>query len=139
MAKGFFIRTPNGWEASGDESRELLKKFPIGSIHEIDCVLHVNSRFRAKYQMLYQTIFQNQDKYQTMSALKSDTRIQLGHYELTPNGNKVPISPTFERVDDDQLDKEYFQPLIDIGLELVVGATEEELRERIDSILSFAG
>lgn len=142
--KGLFTCTGTGFEAFNDASREIMKKFKIGSVHQFDLKKKRDARFLAKYQVLVcDVIFPNQSFFKTERGLKEFLRLETECYESIEMPDKSiqrkTISPSFDNVPDDiTFDKEYFQPTIQAGLLIMNGSTEEELRKQTDDLLGFA-
>lgn len=143
VSKVFLTRTPTGWQPYDDDCREVMRRFKIGEVHQIDLKLKRNHKFNALYHVLLKQVFQNQEFFKELKAMKEFIRLETGCFDTVEMPDKsirrITRSPSFDEVDDDiEFDQDYFQPTIQAGLLLVVGATEEELRHRVDEILRFA-
>lgn len=141
--KAFFLRTLPGFECLDDESRDAIKGIKFGEPVEIDIKTGINVRFRAKYHMLLKTIFENQERFDIYGKFKDWSRIKIGQCDEYSDGDVswvVPRSPTFSKAPDDaEFERDWYQPTLTLGVSMMHGIDEHELREHVDSLLGRFG
>ena len=70
---------------------------------------------------------------------KDWSRIQIGQVDVVGNADEswvVPRSPTFGKEPDDaKFERDWYQPTLTLGVRMMNGIDEDELRWHVDSLL----
>jgi len=130
-----------GLAPADDEATEALKKYKVGAVVSAEIKKPRNYEFHKKAFALFQLIYENQEKYETMKDLLTEIKLRCGWYEehVSMNGVViyVPKSISFASMDDLEFST-FYDRAINVALKyFLVGSTKEEIDSWVNTILSF--
>jgi len=122
-------------EPADSEAEEVLKKWKQGDVLSCDIKKPRNYRFHKKAFALFNIVFENQDKYETMQDLLTEIKLRSGHYQehITVKGVVVyiPKSISFVSMDEDEFNI-FYNKAVNIVLKYFIpNTTREDLENEI--------
>ena len=122
---------------STENSIAKFKKVKIGETILVDYKAKRNVQFHKKGFSLLNLIYQNQSKYESFEAMRTEFKLKAGLYELhvTTKGKTiyVPKSMSFSEMDENEFE-ELYSKFIDIALKHFVPMDRQDLE---DAVLRF--
>ena len=122
---------------STENSIAKFKKVKIGETTLVDYKAKRNVQFHKKGFSLLNLIYQNQSKYESFEAMRTEFKLKAGLYELhvTTKGKTiyVPKSMSFSEMDENEFE-ELYSKFIDIALKHFVPMDRCDLE---DAVLRF--
>lgn len=117
-----------------DKSIAKVAQMKSGDIVLLDYKPKRNYQFHKKGFALLNLIFENQDKFDTLEALRTEMKLKAGHYEIhvTLKGKPIyiPKSMSFADMDEEEF-TEIYSKFIDIALKHFVSMDKQELENAI--------
>lgn len=135
----YLTRTLSGLAAADDASRDLLRKFKLGTVVLVDIRNPRNIRFHRKFFALLNIVWTAAGDWPKVEDLLRDLKVHIGHVEkhdlvVRSSGEVlsyvVPKSIAFSRMNNDQFETFYERALIGL-CELAGGIPEEALRTEV--------
>jgi hypothetical protein len=142
IMKGLFVKQQGGKLSPMDEpTQERMQKIRFGEVIEVEFKKKRNPLFHRKFFALMQLVFENQEKYQTMEALLTEMKLQVGHYDehVTMGGKLIyqPKSIAFDAMDDIEF-SEFYDKVVDATLKFFLRDMDRaELETMVDQIIGF--
>jgi hypothetical protein len=122
-------------EPADNEAAEVLKKWKQGEVLSCEVKKPRNYRFHKKAFSLFNIVFENQDKYDTLNDVLTEIKLRTGHYQehVTMKGVVVyvPKSISFVSMDEDEFNA-FYNKAVNIVLKYFIpDTTREELEMEI--------
>ena len=93
------IKTRTGLHPADDEAAEALKLVGFGDFVECKTKSQRSIEFHRKFMAMLRLAFHNQEAYKSFDHFRFDIMKAAGFYELTPGGNIMVYSLSFDRMD----------------------------------------
>ena len=158
MTVVYLKKVPGGLIPASEQDAEVIKKFRIGSVIKADCTNPRNIKFHRKYFCLVNLAYELwcetrpvDQEYKGIPVLpdfdrfREDLVILCGlftaTYAIDGSVKFKAKSISFANMPEDEFERLY-QKTITVILQKVIPArklSEQELRDWVDSVLSFAG
>ena len=101
----------NTFKTAFDSDYEYIKKLNVGEVYFFDVRRERNIGFHRKLFALFKMVYENQEHYDNLDALRKDLVIDAGHYTIrhTLWGEEVKeaVSLSFSKMTQDEFDKLY--------------------------------
>lgn len=125
-----------------DQSRERLARFRVGDPIRLQASKPRNYKYHQKFFALIEVVFENQEKYDSMEALRAELTMRAGWYEehhhITGKVSYSPKSISFASMDQVEFE-ELFSKVIDVAIEYFLqGSTREEIEQAAMEVIGFA-
>jgi len=122
-------------EPADDESSEVLRKWKQGDILSCEIKKPRNYEFHKKAFALFNLVFENQDKYDTVQDVLTEIKLRSGHYQehITVKGVViyVPKSISFVSMDEAEFNI-FYNKAVNIVLKYFIpNTTREDLEKEI--------
>lgn len=122
-------------EPADNEAIEALKKWKQGTVVRCEVKRPRNYKFHKKGFALFNLVFENQEKYETIEDLITEIKLRVGHYEehITMKGVMVyvPKSISFGSMDEDEFNA-FYNKAVNIVLKYFIpDTTREDLEHEI--------
>jgi hypothetical protein len=116
----YLVRTDRGVQAADEATREAMRSWPVGEVVACDSKRSRNIKHHRKAFALIELLFENQDRFNTVTDLLVELKIKLGWYNehITQAGEVVyvPRSIAFDSMSQDDFEANFYQPLTDLAL-----------------------
>ncbi len=124
-------------EPADSEASEVLKKWKQGEVLSCDVKKPRNYEFHKKAFALFNLVYENQDRYNTLEDILTEIKLRTGHYQehITVKGVVVyvPKSISFASMDETEFNV-FYNKAVNIVLKYFIpDTTREELENEVAS------
>lgn len=124
------------------ESEEAVKRFKVGDPVKLVASKPRKYEYHKKFFALLNLVFENQDKYDSIEALRKELVMRAGwfeeHHHVTGKISYSAKSISFASMDQIEFER-LFSRVIDVAIEYFIeGATHEELEAAAMEVINFA-
>lgn len=146
MTEIYLTRTLAGLAAADDASRDLLRKFKLGSFLIATIRKPRNGKFHRKMFALLTVVWTAAGDWPTVEHLLTDVKFAIGHVEKRKFVNRttgevfdyvVPLSISYANMGDIEFEKFYERTLMTL-CEMAGGIEADELRQEVLNQLASA-
>ena len=143
-------RTIGGFKPYDDEAQEMIKKYPIGKAVRCKITNPRNPAFHRKFFALLRIAFDNQERYPTLTALRTVVTCMTGHCDVIKEkatrgeakGQQVfmaiPRSISFARMDSEAFEIFYNKAVEVVATRIMPGVDRGDLNQAVmDRINEF--
>jgi len=141
MTDVWLIKTPNGFEYSGEEDAELCKRIKVGDVVKGDITKPRHGKHHRKGMKILRYVFDNQDKYDTFPNFLKEVKIATGHVDthITSDGQIIYIlkSISFEQMDELEFTQWKKDAVKVIFSRFIPELVEHEVDEVVENIIAM--